>query len=253
MRAIVADVNPEVVIHLAASRNRRVDFAAFRAGYDANLLGTLNVIEACQEAPRLARLVHLGTCEEYGAAPVPFDETGREAAASAYGVSKLAATHLLQAVARNSSLPVVILRLTNVYGPGQAEDMFVPALIATLLRGRPFSMTAGQQTRDYVYVDDVVGAIVRAAGMSAPDGSVVNIGAGEPVRMKAVAALALRSIGPSAAGLLSCDRPYRAGESMEYWASTARALQLYDWAPRVDLEEGISRTVAAMRVTVQAE
>jgi len=246
----VAEVAPEVVIHLAATRNRGVDFSAFRSGYEVNVLGTLNVMEACKRVPHLNRLIHLGTCEEYGSAEIPFDESAREAPASSYGVSKLGATQLLQSAARNWNLPVTILRPTNVYGPGQAEDMFLPALITALMQGRAFSMTPGEQTRDYVYVDDLVEAILCAIRARVPAGSVVNIGAGQPVRIKDVASLALLHFDPRAADLLSFDKGYRQGEVMEYWASTKRASQWLQWQTRVALAEGIARTVASFRASL---
>lgn len=243
----MAEVAPEVVIHLAATRNRGVDSCAFRLGYEVNLLGTLNVMEASKCVPRLDRFIHLGTCEEYGLSEIPFDEGAREAPASSYGVSKLGATQLLQSAAKNWNLPVTILRPTNVYGPGQGEDMFLPALINALLTRQAFSMTPGEQTRDYVYVDDLVEAILCAIKVRVPAGGVVNIGSGQPIRMKEVALQVLLHFGTTAADLLSFDKDYRKGEVMEYWACTRRASQWLHWETRVALAEGIARTVASFR------
>lgn len=250
IRRLIENTCPEFVVHLAGVRQRTVELGEFGPSYKVNLLGTLNLVEACRAVGRPSRFVSLGTCEEYGGGTAPFDETQREAPVSAYGVSKLAVTHLLEAVSRTYQFPAVVLRPTNVYGPGQGEEMFVPALVSALLSGREFAMTAGEQTRDYVYVDDLVDAIVSALELQVPCGSVINIGSGIPVRIKEMALLAARSIGPTAPKLLRLgSRDYRPGEPMDYWASNDRASRLLGWRPRVSLEEGIARTVAGIRRT----
>src|SRR5437667_2751057 len=201
IRRLIEDTCPEFVVHLAGARERTLELGEFGPSYKVNLLGTLNLVQACRAVGCPSRFVSLGTCEEYGDGTVPFDETQREAPVSAYGVSKLAATHLLEAVSRTCQFPAVVLRPTNVYGPGQGEEMFVPALVTALLCGREFAMTAGEQTRDYVYVADLVDAIIGALELQVPCG-VVNIGSGVPVRIKEIALLAARSIGPTASKLL---------------------------------------------------
>ena len=250
---LISDVRPEFVVHLAAAKSRVLDLDVFRTDYQVNLLGTLNLAQACLVAECGSRFVHLGTCDEYGHCAVPFDETSRETPVSAYGVSKLASTHLLQALARTRDFPAVILRPTNVYGPGQTTDMLLPALIQALTRGEEFPMTRGQQTRDYVYVDDLVDAIVKSLLGKVAAGTVVNISSAAPVQVRDVALMAAQTIGPRASSLLSFGaRDYRPGEVMEYWASNARAAELLGWLPRVSLEQGIAWTVANVRRTTGA-
>lgn len=237
----------DFVVHLASVKNSGVEVGDYRTGYAMNLLSALNVAEACGQNCR--RFVYMGSCEEYGDAQAPFDVSRRETPISAYGVSKLAITHLLQALARGHGFPAVVLRPTLVYGPGQGTSMFLPSLICTLLAGERFPMTGGEQTRDYVYVDDVVDAVLRSLVESDLPSEALHVSSGAPIRIRHVAELVARLIGRDAEGLLDVGAlDYRTGEAMSYWAHNERARALLGWVPQVSLEEGLSRTVEYYRV-----
>lgn len=255
LKRLMCELQPQFVIHLAASRTRVADVGAFREGYDLNLKITLNLVEACLSSSALPhRLIYLGSCEEYGQCKTPFEESMREAPASAYGASKLAATQLLQVLARSRNFPAVILRPSVVYGPEQHQDMFLPALITALLGGDDFAMTAGEQTRDYVYLEDVVEAIASSLVASLASGTIINIGSGVPIQMKQLALVVAQCIGCGAQDLLRPgERNYRPGEPMEYWASNTIASRLLGWRPCTPLDVGIARTVASFRERVRAQ
>ncbi len=246
VRRAVQETAPHVVFHLAASRARSHTQGAFAETIDSNVTGTLNVLTACQDLPALRRIVVLGTGEEYGAGAVPFVETQREAPVSAYSLSKLAATHLAQMMAHNAGLPAVILRPSVAYGPAQGDDMFLPALIRALIAGRRFAMTAGAQTRDFIYIDDLVSALLLAGQSALPVGEVINIGAGQATQLGDMVAMIEAMI--PAQGLV--DRgavPYRKGEAMAYHLSIEKAARLLHWVPRTPLAEGLARTIAWYR------
>jgi UDP-glucose 4-epimerase len=254
VRQVTAQVNPDVVVHLAGSRSRSVRISEFRDSYATNLGGTLNVLEACLALPRLPKFVFLGSCEEYGASGTPFTEAARELPLTAYGASKLAATELLRSVACTQGLPAVILRPSNVYGPGQTKDMFVPQLAEALLSGKQFEMSAGEQTRDFVYIEDVVEAILLAMATELDPGAVINISSGIPVRIKDLAFRAASCVSPTAADLLRVGaRQYRDGEIMDSWASNSLAALRLRWAPRTSLDSGLRRTIAAARKAISSE
>lgn len=234
------------VVHLAATKPRANTLPDFRSAFNTNVLGLLNIIDAVQG--RCSRFVSLGTTEEFGAISVPFDSALREAPTTPYGVSKLAATHLVEALVRCGALPAVVLRPTVVYGPGQNGTMLVPTLLRALLSGTRFRMSAGEQTRDYVYVDDVVSAIVCALTTPVRPVAPLSVSAGAPVRIRDVALTVARIVGDGAEKLIEFGaEPYRAGEPMAYWADNAAARAALGWAPVVSLEEGLRRTVAAWR------
>ena len=244
IRQIIHAVQPEFVVHLAASKDRGVDTAAYREGYKTNLMGSLNLINACQDLPVLARFVFLGSTDEYGQLQVPFKESDKEAPIAAYGASKLAVTELLKALSRSNKFPSVTLRPTIAYGPGQDDSMFLPALIRALVEGRNFDMSLGEQTRDFVYVDDLVQAIIQALLAPSLCGDVINISSATPIRIDALAKMTANILGKGAEELLKFGaKDYRTSDVMQYWAANTLAKRLLGWSPTVSLEEGVQRTV----------
>ncbi len=244
IRQIINAVQPEFVVHLAANKNRGIDGIAYKEGYSTNLIGSLNITNACQDIPVLTRFVSLGSTDEYGKLQVPFKESYKEAPNSAYGTSKLAVTELLRALSRSNGFPSVILRPTIVYGPGQDSSMFLPALIIALVAGRNFDMSLGEQTRDFIYIDDLVKAIIQALIIPGFCGDVVNISSARPIRIDALAKMTANMLGNGAGKRLKLgSKNYRPGDVMQYWASNELAKDSLGWSPMVSLEEGVQQTV----------
>lgn len=240
-----SDLQPNYVIHLAGTKNRNDAGTQFRASFDTNLTTSLNIVEACLDLSNFKRLVFLGSCDEYGLAATPFDETQREIPINAYGLSKLAVTKMLFGLYKSRQFPSVVLRPTVIYGPDQGSEMFLSALIQTLLADNDFAMTAGEQFRDFVYVDDVVDAIIKVlvAGDQA-HGAVINIGAGASCQVKNIATLVANLIHPDAYRHIKFGVvPYRQNQSMEYAANITRAKQLLGWQPMTPLEQGLQQTI----------
>lgn len=242
---LLAELQPDCVIHLAALRHRGVGPSDFRATFDTNVRSAWNVIEACQSLPHFKRFVFLGSCDEYGRSKPPYVETQQAEPTSAYGLSKLAITQVLAGLHANYGFPAVVLRPTVIYGPGQGDDMFIPALIQTLLAGKSFSMTKGEQTRDFIYISDVVDAVLKATHADACiDGGVINLGAGHSYSVKDVVDTVLREIGTASSKQVQFGAlPYRYHEAMYYAASIERAAALLDWRPMVGLQEGLRATI----------
>jgi nucleoside-diphosphate-sugar epimerase len=238
----IREWQPDYIFHLAGTRARVVSQAAFGETLETNLVGTLNLLYAASEIPALERIVIIGTAEEYGHNVAPFEESMRESPVSAYSFSKQCATHLAQLMYRSTGLPVVVLRPSVAYGPGQHSDMFLPALIQALLREERFEMTLGAQTRDFVFVNDLIEAVLRAGHQSGIDGEILNIGSGEPIVISQLVTYVEELMG--CADIVNRGAlPYRVGEPMEYWLDTAKAKRLLDWVPGTTLENGLRHTI----------
>jgi UDP-glucose 4-epimerase len=238
----VAAARPEIVYHLAATRERTRELGRLRDVLDTNLLATLNLLMAAAELPALQTVVLLGSSEEYGSSQAAFREDMREGPVSAYSFSKVCSTYLAQYLHRVHGLPCVVLRPGLVYGPGQDQGMFLPALIRSVAAGRPFLMTPGQQTRDFIHVSDVVEAIARASACT--DGQVLNVGSGVATPIADVAMTVGRLLGRQhlvRVGALE----YRTAEVMDHRLDTSLARRVLDWAPLVPLERGLEMTIAA--------
>jgi UDP-glucose 4-epimerase len=245
VKSAVSRTKPEIVFHLAALTDRDPSPALLERMLETNLQGARNLLEALRERGCRA-VVFSGTAEEYGRGQAPYREVQPEGPVSPYSFSKSCATQLALFYHQVYGLPVTVLRPTLAYGPGQPPTMFLPALMETLLAGRPFPMTPGGQTRDFVFVDDLVEAYLSAGLAKTAAGQVINIGSSRPVKIRDMALLAARVTGKT--GLLQLGaRPYRSSEIMSYSASSAKAKRLLGWCPRTTLAAGLKLTAESYR------
>jgi UDP-glucose 4-epimerase len=240
---IVMEVSPDIVIHLAGQKFDNLN-GGYIISYKNNLISSLNLILSCKKIKNLKSFISVGSCEEYGQQSVPFNEQERELPNSAYGCSKLSVTQLLQSLSRSFGFPSLIIRPSVIYGPGQSSRMFIPSLISTLLKGHKFDMTLGEQTRDFVFVDDLVESIILSCGVRFLDASIVNISSGEGVYIKDLAKMIANLIGSQSIDLINFGaKAYAEGEIMDYFASNLVAYDLLNWKPKLSLEVGIKRTL----------
>jgi UDP-glucose 4-epimerase len=237
---------PDTVFHLAAQIDVRKSIADPAFDASINVGGTANVLDAARAAGG-ARVVFVSTGGAiYGEGQgqrLPLGEDAPIAPLSAYGQSKFAAEGYLALYERLYGLSTLALRLGNVYGPRQDPlgEAGVIAIFCGLLRsgGRPTVFGDGTQTRDYIYVGDVVAAALAAAG-SAATGS-LNIGTGLETDVLELAAT-LRRLG----GVESFEpefAPARAGEVQSVSIDPARAERELGWKPAVALEAGLRLTL----------
>jgi nucleoside-diphosphate-sugar epimerase len=235
--------HPEYIFHLAAYKERSVQMEAFKEAITANLEATLNLVTSAQHIPSLQALVVMGTVDEYGSSTAPFLEGTREAPVNAYSFSKLCVTHLCEIMHTLYDLPCVVLRPTVAYGPGQASDMFVPALIQSLIAGKPFPMTKGEQTRDFIYISDLISAILQSGVCRAARGQIINVGSGYPVTIAQLASTVEQLI--DAKALVEYGSlPYRTSEIMEYGVNLDKAHNLLNWKAEIALDAGLQETIA---------
>jgi len=242
LKDILQHINPVKVFHLAAyvDVNRSLDLV--EPMIQANLLSTARLIKTLRGS-RLDCFINTGTCEEYGDAEPPFTETQRECPTSPYSASKVAATHLCQMLWKTERFPNVVIRPFLTYGPYQDQKMFIPALIMSCLKNQKFSATAGQQTREFNYIDDIVEGYAKAAIKPRALGEVINLGNGQEYPIREVASMIMKLTGRQ--GLVSLGRlPYRPAEAMHFYSDSGKAKDILDWEAKVDLEEGLKRTIA---------
>jgi UDP-glucose 4-epimerase len=241
--AVVAATRPDVVFHLAAQIDVRRSVSDPVLDTRINVLGTVNVLDACVRAG-VRRVVFASSGGVlYGDTDVlPTPETHPCAPASAYGAAKLAGESYGSVFAQVHGLEFVALRYANVYGPRQdphGEAGVVAIFAERLLEGRDAVINGdGGQTRDYVYVDDVVAANLRAA--QTPHLGAFNIGTGVACDVNELYAHTARAAGVSREPQ---HGPAKLGEQRRSVLDISRAATLLDWRPRMKLEEGLSQTV----------
>ncbi|MBU2637745.1 MAG: GDP-mannose 4,6-dehydratase [Nanoarchaeota archaeon] len=239
LKDIVNKANPEIVVHLAACLDRN---ALEECIFNINYQGTVNLLTALEDVS-YQRFVYLSTSESYYGNPVPFSEKMPLHPRTAYARSKAMAEEHCMRQFKEKHKPVVILRPAIVYGPGQIGNMFIPQCIASALKGEDMKMTAGKQTRDFIYIDDVVEAIIKASYIPAAVGEAVNIGSGIEVKLKDVT-LKINSIMGNTIHISFAALPYRENEIWRYVLDIAKARKVLGWAPRVSLEDGLKEVIA---------
>ncbi len=238
--ALVRRCQPQIVFHLAAVgvTDPAVDPALALA---VNGGGTVNLLQALREQGA-ERVVLAGTCYEYGT---------REAAEgldpfNPYGASKVAAWAFGRMFWRAYGLPVVTARPFQVYGPGQPPHTLVPAAIRAALSGDDFSMTPGEQQRDWIYVQDVVGGLMAASSAPGIEGKSLDLGTGKTHSVRQVVERIWEMSG-ARGRILPGSLPYRPGEVMHLAADADRTARLTGWRAAVGLEEGLRRTIDGMK------
>ena len=231
---------PEVVFHLAAQADVRVSVAEPVFDADVNLLGTLRVLEGARvaAASRVVFAASGGTL--YGdpdPADLPLSESHAHRPLSPYGVSKKAAIDYLVAYRELHSLEFSALALANVYGPRQdphGEAGVVAIFGERLLRGQPVTIFGdGEQTRDFVYVDDVVDAFVR--GATRGGGLVCNIGTGTETSVNELYGEMVDQAGLKDSATYA---PLRQGEVLRSSLDPGRAGIQLGWKPWTSLATG---------------
>jgi UDP-glucose 4-epimerase len=250
LEVVCRDVNPATIFHLAGDTSGRRferDWAQTKRAYEVNFIGTLNLVRAAATfGENLRCMVRTGGLEEYGAGPSPADEAQRERPNSPYSASQTAATHWCQMLQPHLRFSLVTLRPALIYGPGQSTDFLIPGLIEALLSGRNFSTSEGCQTRDLIYVDDVVSALRRVDGREDLRGAVINISTQQRHGIRdVIAQIAL---------LLSREdlvewgsAPPRFGDLRDVCGRNDLAERLLDWRPATNLAEGLNSTIAWYR------
>jgi UDP-glucose 4-epimerase len=236
---VFTDVRPEVVVHLAAQADVGTSVAQPLLDLEVNVLGTLNVLEAARAHG--AQVVFSSTGGAiYGECERPAREDDPREPVSPYGTSKLAAEEYLATWNRLHGTHHVALRFANVYGPRQLAKLEggVVAIFSDRLRaGENVTVYGdGEQTRDYIYVGDVVSAVLAAIGV---EGGTYNIGTGKETSVLELFEAMRRVAGVDAQAE---HAPARPGEARRSVLDVSRAERELAWRPRYSLEEGLRAT-----------
>jgi UDP-glucose 4-epimerase len=241
-------VKPEVAFHLAAQIDVRHSVADPAADARVNVEGTINVLSASLEAG-VRRFVNTSTGGAiYGEGQIlPAPEDHPVAPLSPYGNSKFCAENYCSLFRRLHGLSTVSLRYGNVYGPRQdplGEAGVIAIFCGKLLDGgRPTVYGDGKQTRDYDFVGDVVAANLAAAQADTP--GAYNVGTGRETSVLELVEV-LREIG-GGASFEPEFAPERPGEVQRIAIDPSRAHAELGWEPRVELREGLERTLDSLR------
>lgn len=244
VRNALQQIRPTAVLHLAA-------YGAYESQSDArrilqtNVIGTYNLLEA-SHAAGTKFFINTGSSSEYGYRSEGMRESDRIEPNSIYAVAKAAQTHLCTFLARNSEMRIVTFRLFSVYGPWEEPTRLVPTLIRRARAGKPLVMVSPETARDFIYVDDVVDALLNFSVLEAMSGQVFNLGTGVQSTLRDVVTAVEEAVGSPLQVQWGSMRARKLDTSC-WQADPRKSSGMLGFSARVSLKKGIGKMAAWMR------
>lgn len=235
----------DYVFHLAALIGIPYSYVAPQDYVSVNVLGTLNVLQACRDE-RTSRMVHTSTSETYGTAQyVPIDEKHPMQGQSPYSASKIGADKIAESYFNSFELPVVIVRPFNTFGPRQSARAFIPTAISQAITRDKLVMGSMDPVRDMTFVKDTAEGFITVGLCDKVIGQTVNLGVGEGATIGQMVKIILKILGKEDMPIEqdpSRVRPEKS-EVMRLISDNSIAREICGWKPKYTLEQGLTETV----------
>ena len=252
LRKVAEQVQPEIVIHLAARAGVRPSIEQPALYESVNVAGTVNLLEIAREF-KVQRLIFGSSSSVYGITnTVPFCEDDlKTRPISPYAATKLAAELMCYTYTHLYGLTTLCLRFFTVYGPRQRPDLAIHKFTALIESGKPIPVYGdGSMGRDYTYVDDIVAGVVASLEYTPEPRlpfEVFNLGNSHPVRLAELIAQLEAATGKEALQERLPDQP---GDVPITWANIDKAKRLLGYSPKTSMEQGLRNFVAWYRSTL---
>ncbi len=235
----------DYVFHLSSLIDIPYSYIAPRSYVDTNVIGALNIFNACRASEKLIRLLHVSTSEVYGTAQfVPIPENHPLVAQSPYAASKIGADKLAEAYYLSFALPVVTARPFNTYGPRQTARAVIPTIASQIAAGENrLALGALTPTRDFNFVTDTAAGMIALAICKEAEGLVVNIGSGQEWSIAQTAEMIMEIAGRKVEILMDKKRLRPENSEVNRLVADNRLIsQLTDWRSRVSFRDGLKLT-----------
>jgi nucleoside-diphosphate-sugar epimerase len=219
-----------------------VDHSNAKKTFNSHFIGVVNLSNFFLKK-NLQAFIQIGSGGEYGnkASPHTEDNLSKKAPKSNYYKAKFLATNYLLSLFKEKNFPATILRLYQAYGPKQDLNRFIPIIIDGCIRNKEFPCSEGNQFRDFIYVDDVVDAIIKSLKSNNTKGEILNIGTGKPKKIK--------NIINSIKNKIKKGRPLfgkillRKDEKMKFYPNINKSKKIINWYPKVNFQTGLENTI----------
>lgn len=232
----IQKIQPDVVYHLAANISRNRDFSIYEKMAAVNVQGTLNVLKSLENID--AHFIFTSTSEVYGNNTSPFHEEQVPKPVSPYSLTKISAELAIQTYCNQYNKKFTNLRVFNFYGEYMPESFFIPQMINSLKKGEDFNMTKGEQVRDFLYVGDVVDALILSAKNASSYGETMNVCSGEGTQLRQLAEAVNKTMNTEAKIVLGAI-PYRDSEVWEMIGDQSKIKKITGFEPKTSIEKGI--------------
>jgi len=248
---LIKNYNVEYILHLAAVVSLEEVYENPRLALETNVLGTLNMLELARKHD-VKRFVYASSVAVYGEpVELPIKESHPTKPANLYGLTKLMGEHLALQYSKDYGIEVISLRYFNVYGPRMRKGPYggvIYKFISSLIRGeRPVIYGDGTQTRDFVYVDDVAEANIKAlfAKIAKSDKTLIlNIGSSTEISILQLLKIICNMLGKN---IQPEFKPARKGDVKRSMADISKAREALSWTPKTSITEGLKKTIEDLR------
>jgi dTDP-glucose 4,6-dehydratase len=245
VKNILRELQPEILVHFAALTSVAYSYEHPIEVINTNLIGTINLAEACRtEVKNFKKMIFTSSVESYKDTPgvLQDEEKTPQEPDSPYGVSKVAAEKYLLYLFRNRDFPVFILRQSNAYGRKKDANFVVETIISQMLRGGPVNLGSPDPVRDFIYVSDLTDFHMKLIESEIQSGHVFNVGTSKPTSIKELSSLIATETGYE--GRLNWNaKPPRPREIKWLVMDNQKAKTTLHWAPKIELREGIKKTI----------
>jgi NAD dependent epimerase/dehydratase len=231
------------VFHLAALIGIPYSYVAPSSYVQTNIIGTLNVLDACRQHG-VERMLHTSTSETYGSAQyVPIDEKHPIVGQSPYSATKIGADKLAESYWLSFEMPTTTVRPFNTYGPRQSQRAIIPTIMTQAIAGNELKLGNLDPVRDLTFVTDTAAGFLAAARSARTIGQTVNLGVGYGVSIRELVEKIGRIAGRDFKVEQQDQRIRPEGSEVQRLISDNRlAKELMDWEPKVGLDEGLLAT-----------
>jgi len=235
---VVNKVNPKIIYHLAAYGNYLEES---RKNLETDIFGTLNLLNACNEIGYDV-FINTGSSSEYGMKNRAMKESDLIEPNSYYAIAKATQSLLSQYLGRDKGLPIITLRLFSVYGPYEMNHRLIPTLIKNSLNGKDLKLASPKTARDFIFVEDVVDAYIKASRMPKLAGHIFNIGTGKQSSLKEIVSIII-NLTNSKAKQKWGTYPDRSFDASIWVADISKANRMLKWYPKHNLRQGLKKTI----------
>ena len=217
-----------------------VDHSNKEKTFGSHYIGCKNLTEIFLEKKPKA-FIQMGSSGEYGSLKSPQKENSTCNPQSIYGQAKLLSTKYLINIFRKKDFPVTILRLYQAYGPKQDFNRLIPIVIKACGKNKKFPCSDGNQLRDFLYIDDVVDAILKALNSEEARGQIINIGTGKPKKVKNIIEYIKKTLkgGRPQYGKIK----FRKDEILAIYPNIKKAKNKINWQPQISFNKGLKLTI----------
>jgi UDP-glucose 4-epimerase len=238
---IVTEVKPEIVIHLAATGFNQAINLNLDELINVNFLATKNLIETSRKM-QVRRFIYATTYMECQGSQKAIRSDDMMRPQSEYALSKSLSTDLLISFSKVHGFDSTVLRFFSVYGKNDLKFRFIPSVFDALMNNKILETTSLRQQRDFVYITDVIEAIINSVEADKTSQIIYNVGTGQPVPLMDVAQK-IKLLCPESKGEIKIGaKPDRPNEEMCYFADISGTSRDLRWAPRYSLDMGLKDT-----------